>query len=140
MQELLLFPQQLQRLRIERASSQKAFAIEVGLDQAFFCGVEKGRRPPFSAEQIHRLAQFLTLPRDEVDALSWAATHDTCIRFVWRATGSGEQTLLVSRLLCTARSLTSVQRQGLAAYLESVGSSANQLVTLAKLGTTGDDV
>lgn len=130
LQELLQFPAQLRRARHHRASSQKALALELGLDQAFFCGVEKGRRPPFNDHLIARLSEALSLSDQTAHLLAWSAKHDRFVRCAWDATKSQEDVVLVSQLLCTSSQLNSAQRQGLRQYLESVRISAGQLESL----------
>lgn len=132
--QLLLFPGRLQEARERCATSQKAVAMELGIDQAFLCGVEKGRRPPFSDRIIERLKISLQLKENDSQALVWAAKHDRCIRSVWLVTESEEDTRLVSQLLSTSQMLDRAQRNGLLAYLESLQRSASCLSMLSQGG------
>lgn len=134
LQQVLQFPAALQGLRCQRARSQKALALNMGIDQAHLCGVEKGRRPPFSDDVIARLAPFLDLSAAHVDGLLWSAKHDRCVRFVWDTTGSIEEARLVSQVLSAARQLNAGQRSGLSAYLDSVQASARQMASLSSQG------
>jgi hypothetical protein len=132
--QLLLFPGRLLQARERCSTSQKAVALSVGMDQAFFCGVEKGRRPPFTDRVLGQLAALLKLNPGDAEALAWAAKHDRCIRSVWQLTESEEETRLVSQLLSTAHWLDGAQRTGLLAYLESLQESATRLAKLSKEG------
>lgn len=132
--QLLLFPGRLLKARERCSTSQKAVALTVGIDQAFFCGVEKGRRPPFTDRVLGQLSSLLQLNQGDAEALAWAAKHDRCIRSVWQLTESEEETRLVSQLLTTAHWLDGAQRAGLLAYLESLQESATRLSRLTDKG------
>ena len=110
MQDLLQFPVQLRQARQRRASSQKALALTLGLDQAFFCGVEKGRRPPFSDRLIEKVSEALALSDRASERLAWSARHDRFVRCLWHATSSSEDLVLVSQLLCTSSQLNPVEQ------------------------------
>ena len=132
--QLLLFPSRLLQARERCSTSQKVVALTAGIDQAFFCGVEKGRRPPFTDRVLGKLSALLQLNQGDAEALAWAAKHDRCIRSVWQLTESEEETRLVSQLLTTARWLDGAQRAGLLAYLGSLQESATLLSRLVEEG------
>lgn len=68
--QLLLFPGRLLKARERCSTSQKAVALTVGIDQAFFCGVEKGRRPPFTDRVLGQLSSLLQLNQGDAEALA----------------------------------------------------------------------
>lgn len=135
-QQLLKFPAALQRARIQQGMAQKSVALTIGVDQAHYCGVEKGRRPPFGEEAIVRLAATLKLGRRELNELKWAARHDRCIRVIHDASVPYEDVHVVSSALSVSRQLDTPQRSGLCSYLETLEISAGQMRALELHGST----
>lgn len=129
-QNFLKFPTALQRVRARCGLAQKVTALTLGIDQAQFCGVEKGRRPPFDDEAITRLAKALRLGDVETDDLKWAARHDRCLRAMREAVATWDEARLVSSVLSASRLLDTPQRSGLYDYLSSLEVSAEQVRTL----------
>jgi transcriptional regulator with XRE-family HTH domain len=130
LQLLLRFPAALRRVRAQRGMAQKVVALTLGLDQAQYCGVEKGRRPPFNDEAILRLSNVLGLNGPDLDELKWAARHDRCLRIICDAAIPLEDADIVSSALSASRQLDTPQRSGLRNYLSSLEVSAGQIRAL----------
>lgn len=135
-QKLLKFPAALHLARTRRGLAQKAVALTVGVDQAQYCGVEKGRRPPFGEDTIIRLGAALQLDDVDVEELRWAARHDRCLRVIDDAAVPWEDAHVVSSALSASRQLDPQQRSGLCTYLSSLEVSAAQMRALELHGKT----
>lgn len=126
-QNLLKFPSVLLRVRAQIGIAQKAASLALGLNQAHFCGVEKGRRPPLDDEKIGRLRSEFHISEEALDDLKWAARHDRYLRALYEATATGEEARLMSSVLSASRLLDTSQREGLCDYLSSLQISAEQM-------------
>jgi hypothetical protein len=129
-QNILRFPAALHKARLATGLAQKAAALSLGLDQGQFCAVEKGRRPPFARTQIEELSAAWHLSPDLQDELEWSSAHDRYIRLAYRSTNSGDDILLLSQTLRTARQLDAGQKAGLLDYLKMTEQGASQVRSL----------
>lgn len=133
-QKLLKFPALLRSARTQSGVAQKVVALGMGIDQAHYCGVEKGRRPPFGDSVIDRLGAALQIGCAEVEELRWAARHDRYLRLIYDAAESWDDAWLVSSVLSASRQLDTPQRSGLCDYLNAIEASAGQVRALALRG------
>jgi transcriptional regulator with XRE-family HTH domain len=127
---VLKFPMLLRRIRAQHGFAQKAVALTLGIDQAQFCAIEKGRRPPFGDIALNQVSEAMKLSEQELKELQWAAKHDRLIRLTFDAALPMEDSCLVSSLLSASRLLDTTQRHGLRDYLGALEAGAVRLKAL----------
>ncbi len=128
----LLFPPVLKQVRSSRGLMQKSVAIDLGLDAAVLCGIEKGTRGPLDDRMLQKACELFKLTNDEIDQLQWAAHHDRIIGILDHRGASKSEVALLSASLHAWHHLGPEQRNGLVASLRQISQSARLVSSLTK--------
>lgn len=131
MTSLLQFPKAFRQMRMRRGLMQKVVALELGLDAAVLCGIEKGTRIPLDETLLARAANLFQLSADEFADMTWAAHHDRLITGLTSKGASDEEILLISESLCAWHHLKSDQREGWLSTVKRLRESARAVATLS---------
>ena len=118
------FPQVLRAVRTRRGLLQKVVALELGIDAAVLCAIEKGARGPLGDDRLELLVERLSLAEGEAFALRWAARHDRVIGQLEAGGASSQETLLVSKALTAWNHMEGRQREGWLAQMARLADSA----------------
>lgn len=131
MSSLLQFPKVFRQMRMRRGLMQKVVALELGLDAAVLCGIEKGTRVPLDEASMARAACLLQMSPDELAELTWAAHHDRLIAHISSKGASTEEVLLISENLCAWHHLKTDQREGWLSTVKRMRESAHAVAALS---------
>lgn len=131
MSQSLHFPRSFRRIRTARGLLQKTVALQLEVDPAALCAVEKGTRGPFDQKLMAKAAQLLRLTDKEHAELSWAAHHDRLIGLLRNRGASDTEIALISASLHALHHLQPSQHSGLLASVKRVGESAELISKLA---------
>jgi hypothetical protein len=126
----LLFPSLFRKVRSSRGLLQKTVAIDLGLDPAVLCCVEKGTRAPFDSATLNRATAIYKFSDAESDLLAWAAHHDRLVGSLHQRGASNVEVEFFSNGLRALRHLQPEQVQGLLANLKEIDKSASLVASL----------
>ena len=77
----LHFPSAFRDIRMRRGLLQKAVAVELRVDPAVLCSIEKGTRAPLDDQTLSEAARLFNLSETEldelIDFLKWTSEVDT---------------------------------------------------------------
>lgn len=118
------FPATLRSMRMSRRKLQKSFAIELGIDAAVLCGVEKGTRGPLDDTLLGKASAALELNEQEDQRLRWSAHHDRLTIHLESRGASMEEIRLISSVLTAWHHMEATQRTGWLTNLHQVAESA----------------
>lgn len=74
-----IFPEKLKKIRQTSGLSQKAIALEAGINQSKLCALERGRKPTPGEGLILRIAEAMKCDANSRQELLHAAMHDRII-------------------------------------------------------------
>ncbi len=131
MSSLLQFPKTFRRMRMRQGLMQKVVALELGLDAAVLCGIEKGTRGPLDEAELAKVAELFQLAGDELTELVWAAHHDRLITPLKSRGASEEEVMLISENLCAWHHLKKDQRAGWLSTVKRMRESARAVAALS---------
>lgn len=132
MSSLLQFPKTFRRMRMRQGLMQKVVALELGLDAAVLCGIEKGTRGPLDEAGLAKVADLFQLRGNEIAELAWAARHDRAIaRLTSRGEFSEEEALLISENLRAWHYLKKDQRENWLSTVKRISESAGAIAALS---------
>lgn len=131
-QKILHTPRLIRAARVRSGLSQKAMAMNAGLDQSLLCAIEKGRRRVHDRGQLIAIGQAAGLSLCEVQELLWALDHDRVI-YEMRMAGMNEAVQsMVSAVLQAARLLQPDELAGLESTVARIVRSKRELTSLVE--------
>ncbi|MDE2402683.1 MAG: helix-turn-helix transcriptional regulator [Burkholderiales bacterium] len=124
----LHFPNAFRAIRTRLGLLQKTVALELRVDPAVLCSIEKGARAPLDDTVLAEAARLFRLTNVELAELCWAARHDRMVSTLSNRGATDEEVELISAALFASHHLRSEQLDGLIYSMRRVGESA-QLVS-----------
>ncbi len=126
----LHFPSAFRDIRMRRGLLQKAVAVELRVDPAVLCSIEKGTRAPLDDQTLSEAARLFNLSEAELTELCWAARHDRLVSALCQKGATAGELALVSAALFASHHLRTDDLPGLINSVQRVGESARVISSL----------
>lgn len=126
----LHFPSAFRDIRMRRGLLQKAVAVELRVDPAVLCSIEKGTRAPLDDQTLSEAARLFNLSEAELNELCWAARHDRLVSALCHKGATAGELALVSAALFASHHLRTDDLPGLINSVQRVGESARMISSL----------
>lgn len=118
-QHLFRLPKAILGARRKKALSQKALALEAGIDDPRLSALEHGRSVGPGGELVERLADALSMSEIQKRELRQAAAHDRVMREIVKNVDE-DSCLLLALSLDAARLLTPMDRAALTTFIQQL--------------------
>lgn len=126
----LHFPRAFREIRTRRGLLQKSVALELHVDPAVLCCIEKGTRAPLDDQALIEAARLFGLSEVELAELSWAARHDRFVSALCHRGATTPEVALISAALFASHHLRKDDLEGLINSVRRVGESAKVISSL----------
>lgn len=138
-QNLFQVPGLLRQLREQSGLSQKALALQIGIDPSLLCALEKGRRHIHGRAQMEAIGKTLLLEPSHSQAMTAAWAHDRVFIDAQRAGYPLPALRLVSAGLIASMCLSNEELGGLAQNIHSAVCSKRELAKLIEQSALADE-
>jgi transcriptional regulator with XRE-family HTH domain len=126
----LQFPRAFRDIRMRRGLMQKSVALELRVDPAVLCSIEKGTRAPLDEQTLSEAARLFSLSDTELSELCWAARHDRLVSGLSQRGATTHEMALISAALFASHHLRADDLEGLITSVKRVGESARMISSL----------
>lgn len=124
------FPEALRARRMSVSMSQQELAARIGVDPAYLCALEKGRRVGPDEYLVKKISAALSLTREDEDALRYHARNDLLIKLASKLLPRAIGLYALEAVLTAFDELEDEEMAGLLAHIRSLTSSKRALKQL----------
>ena len=127
-----IFPEELKKIRQISGLSQKAIALEAGINQSKLCALERGRKPTPGDGLILRIAEAMKCDANSRQELLHAAMHDRIVALVLKEPEALPALSAISACLLGTSALTTEEFAGLAEDIATTCLAKKRVLNLTR--------